>query len=318
MSIALLVFGGALLGLLIRTAADPLARKLRVPPVAAVWLTIVAAVLAIAGISALLGSAVSAQIAQLRETLPPAVHDALQQLRASPIGAWIAGNAASAGSVFPDVEHLLTRATGLLSSAAGALIGVLVVVFIAVGGALEPELYASGFVLLFPSAYRSRIRSVLTEVSATLRAWMIARLITMVATTLLVAIGLTVLRIPLAGALGVIAGLLAFVPNIGAFIAALPALALAFVSGPRTMLAVAIMYVIVHVLDDFAVAPFVERQVVKLPPILTLVAQLLLGLAAGALGVMLAAPIVAVVIVVVRRLWVEDVADRDRRKPRVA
>lgn len=318
MSIALLVFGGALLGLLIRTAADPLARKLRVPPVAAVWLTIVAAVLAIAGISALLGSAVSAQIAQLRETLPPAVHDALQQLRASPIGAWIAGNAASAGSVFPDVEHLLTRATGLLSSAAGALIGVLVVVFIAVAGALEPELYASGFVLLFPSAYRSRIRSVLTEVSATLRAWMIARLITMVATTLLVAIGLTVLRIPLAGALGVIAGLLAFVPNIGAFIAALPALALAFVSGPRTMLAVAIMYVIVHVLDDFAVAPFVERQVVKLPPILTLVAQLLLGLAAGALGVMLAAPIVAVVIVVVRRLWVEDVADRDRRKPRVA
>lgn len=318
MSIALLVFGGALLGLLIRTAADPLARKLRVPPVAAVWLTIVVAVLAIAGISALLGSAVSAQIAQLRETLPPAVHDALQQLRGSPIGVWIAGNAASAGSVLPDVEHLLTRATGLLSSAAGALIGVLVVVFIAVAGALEPQLYASGFVLLFPSVYRSRIHSVLTEVTATLRAWMIARLITMAATTLLVAIGLTVLRIPLAGALGVIAGLLAFVPNIGAFIAALPALALAFVSGPRTVLAVAVMYVIVHVLDDFAVAPFVERQVVKLPPILTLVAQLLLGLAAGALGVMLAAPIVAVVIVVVRRLWVEDVADRDSRKPRVA
>ena len=112
--------------------------------------------------------------------------------------------------------------------------------------------------------------------------------------------------------------LLAFVPNIGAFIAALPALALAFVSGPRTVLAVAVMYIVVHILDDFAVAPFVERQVVKLPPILTLIAQLLLGLAAGALGVMLAAPLVALAIVVVRRLWVEDVADRDSRKPRVA
>ena len=318
MSIALLVFGGALLGLLIRTASDPLARKLRIPPVAAVCLTIAIAVAAIAGIAALLGSAIAAQAAQLRETLPPAVHDALQQLRASALGVWIAGNIPSTGAVLPDAEHLLTRATGLLSSAAGALIGVLVVIFVAVAGAFEPQLYASGFVMLFPAQYRARIRGVIAEIAATLRAWMVARLITMVATTILVTAGLTVLRIPLAGALGVIAGLLAFVPNIGAFVAALPALALAFVAGPRTLLAVAVMYAIVHVLDDFAVAPFVERRVVKLPPVLTLVAQLVLGLLAGALGVMLAAPIVAVAIVAVRRLWVEDVADRDSRKPRVA
>jgi len=69
------------------------------------------------------------------------------------------------------------------------------------------------------------------------------------------------------------------------------------------------MYVVVHVLDDFVVAPIVERKVVKLPPILTLVAQIVLGAAAGAAGVMLAAPLVAASIVVVRRLWVEDVAD---------
>ena len=306
MSIALLVFGGALLGLLLRTASDALARRLRLSAVVAVWMTVAIAAAVIAGTFALLGAAAASQIAQLRQTLPPAIHDALVQLRNTPV------------PVLPDAERLFTRAAGLLSSAAGAFIGLLVVLFVAIAGALEPQLYASGFVLLFPSRYRARVRAVLAEVASTLRAWMIARLITMTVTTLLVTAGLTVLRIPLAGALGVIAGLLAFVPNIGAFIAALPALALAFVAGPRAVVAVAVMYVVVHILDDFAVAPFVERQVVKLPPVLTLVAQLVLGLAAGALGVMLAAPIVAATIVVVRRLWVEDVADGDSRKPRVA
>jgi predicted PurR-regulated permease PerM len=137
----------------------------------------------------------------------------------------------------------------------------------------------------------------------------------MCVTSLLVTIGLTVLHVPLAAGLGILAGVLAFVPNIGAFVAAAPAVVLAFVQSPATALAVAVMYVLVHVLDDFVVAPVLERQVVKLPPVLTLVSQILLGIATGAAGMMLAAPLLAATIVIVRRLWVEDVADASGATP---
>lgn len=305
----LLVFAGMLFSLILRAAAEWIARTFRVRIVPAVWVTAIAGlILAVAGVVGL-GNAAASQIATLRETLPGAFGEVVQHLRATPFGLWIAGNLPNAAALLPDGAHLLSRASGILSGALGAIVAILVIVFVSIAGALEPDLYVDGFVQLFPASRRARIRGVLLEAGNTLRTWFAARFLTMAVTASLVTIGLTGLHIPLAVGLGILAGVLAFVPNIGAFIAAAPAVLLAFVQSPATAAAVAIMYAIVHVLDDFVVAPVVERQVVKLPPILTLVAQIVLGIATGAVGVLLAAPLVAATIIVVRRLWVEDVAD---------
>ncbi len=305
----LLVFAGALVALVIRAVAEAVARRLRMPAIWAVWLTAIAG-LGIGGAAfALLGNVFAGQIDTLRASLPAAFGDMLEALHATRAGMWIANNLPNLSALVPDTAQLLTRATGLLSGALGAVAGILIVIFVGVAGALEPTLYANGFVQVFPANYRARIRGVLAEIGSTLRIWLIARLLTMCVTAILVTIGLSILRIPLAAALGILAGVLAFVPNIGAFVAAAPAVLLAFVAGPKVALAVVVMYLVVHVCDDFIVAPVVERQVVKLPPILTLVAQIVLGISAGAIGIMLAAPIVAALIVLVRRLWIEDVAD---------
>jgi len=251
----------------------------------------------------------AAQLGELRSTLPAAVRDVVEQMSATPFGVWAANNLPNIYAIVPDTAQLLTRATGILSGAAGMLAGVLIVIFAGIAGALEPALYVNGFVQVFPAPYRTRLRGVLNEISRTLRMWLVARLLTMAATTLLVTIGLTALHIPLAIALGVLAGVLAFIPNIGAIVAAAPALILAFVISPKLALTVFFMYIIVHVLDDLVISPVVERQVVKLPPILTLVAQVVLGVGAGAIGIMLAAPLVTAAMVLVRRLWIEDVAN---------
>ncbi|HKU66248.1 MAG TPA: AI-2E family transporter [Candidatus Baltobacteraceae bacterium] len=304
-----LVFAGTLLALVLRAAAEWIAKTARISIVWAVWVTAIAGFALLGAMVTALGNAAAMQIDALRDTLPGAINDVVQQLRSTPIGLWIANNVPSAAALVPDGAHLLSRAGGILSGALGAIVALLVIVFVSIAGALEPDLYVDGLVRLFPADRRTRIRSVVREAGHTLRTWFIARLLTMAVTAVLVTTGLTILHIPLAVALGILAGALAFVPNIGAFIAAAPAVVLAFVQNPGTALAVATMYVVVHVLDDFVVAPVVERQVVKLPPILTLIAQIVLGLATGALGVTLAAPLVAAAIVIVRRLWVEDVAD---------
>lgn len=305
----LMVFAGTLLALILRGASEFVARKTHVPVVWSVGLTAIAGFIFIGLAVAALGNAVATQIAALRDTLPAAIRNVVQDLRTTAAGIWIANNLANASTIVPDAEHLLTRAGGILSGALGGVVAVVIIIFVSIAGALEPEQYVNGFVQLFPANRRARIRSVIVEIGTTLRTWLAARLLTMTVTATLVTLGLTILHVPLAVALGVLAGALAFVPNIGAFIAAAPAVILAFVQSTNAALAVAAMYAIVHVIDDFLVAPVVERQVVKLPPILTLVAQIVLGMAAGAMGVMLAAPLVAISIVVVRRLWVEDVAD---------
>lgn len=306
----LLVFAGVLIGLVIRAAAEPLARVMRTSSVWGVWLAV--AVIAIAGAAglALLGNAAAFQLGELRATLPAAVHNAIVQSQSTPLGLWIAENVSNVPGILPDTTHMLMRATGILSGAFGAIAGILIALFVGIAGAIEPELYVNGFVQLFPGNYRARVREVILEINRTLRTWIIARLLTMLVTGILVTMGLSILHVPLAAALGILAGALAFIPNIGAFIAAAPAVILAFVAGPRTALAVVAMYVIVHILDDFIVGPVVERQVVKLPPVLTLVVQVVLGIGAGAVGIMLAAPLVAAAIIVVRRFWIEDVVDR--------
>jgi predicted PurR-regulated permease PerM len=305
----LLVFAGILLALVLRTGAEWTAKTFRMQIVWGVGVTAIVGLTFLCVVVAVLGNAIAAQIAALRDTLPGAISDVVQQLRSTPIGIWIANNLPNASAIIPDSAHLLSRAGGILSGALGAIVAILVIAFVSIAGALEPELYINGLVQLFPASRRARIRSVLIEIGHTLRIWFAARLLTMAFTAALVTIGLTILHIPLAVGLGILAGVFAFIPNIGAFIAAVPAVVLAFVQSPQAALAVGIMYVIVHVLDDFVVAPVVERHVVKLPPILTLVAQITLGIATGAVGVMLAAPLVAASIVIVRRLWVEDVAD---------
>ncbi|HEY9085791.1 MAG TPA: AI-2E family transporter [Candidatus Tyrphobacter sp.] len=281
----LLAFAGILLALLLRSVAEAFARAFRLPMVWSVWLSTLALAAAVFLCLMLLGNAALRQMDQLRDIFPAALRSLTDELRQTSIGVWIAGNSANLSGVIPDTAHLLTGATGIISGAFATVVAVFIVVFVGIAGALEPDLYVDGFLLLFPIVHRERLHAVLQEIGRTLRTWIVARLLTMVATGLLVTLGLSLLHVPLAGALGFVAGVLAFVPNVGAFIAAAPAVVLAFVSSPVTALEVVGMYVAVHIADDFILSPLVERQVVKLPPIVTLVAQIVLGIGAGIVGI---------------------------------
>jgi len=219
--------------------------------------------------------------------------------------------------VLPDPSVLLAGAGGLIGQARGLVGGGLatlldgaVLLFLTVCFAAEPATYVNGALRLVPPGRRARVSATLTEAAAIAGLWLRARLISMCALGLLVSIGLRIAGIPDFAALGLLAGIFAFVPNVGAVAAALPALMLASLAGWREVAIVAVIYWLAHAIDDFLVAPIAERRVVRLPPALTVVTQVVLGLASGVLGIMMAAPLAAVAIVFVRRLLVEDVVER--------
>lgn len=172
---------------------------------------------------------------------------------------------------------------------------------------MDPQLYLDGLVRLFPISHRARARDIMLGMGRTLVLWSIGQFIDMLIVGSLTAIGLTVLGIPLAFALGVLAGVLTFVPFFGAILAAVPALLLGLSISWRTALWVLVVFLCCHVVEAYLVGPYVQRRTVRLPPALTVLSMTVLGSLFGPLGVILGAPLAAVLMVLVREAYVTDV-----------
>jgi predicted PurR-regulated permease PerM len=306
---ALLLFAALLLAIVLDAGSSAIQRGTRLSRVPALIILLAAFVCAAGAASWFGGGAILGQVTELKTTLPAAVDRVTTEFLRTVWGQWIASNVVNVSALPATITVVAQRLSGVVSGAFSGILGVAFVVFVAVCFAIEPSLYLSGFIRLFPSHRRNRVRAVILEIGESLRWWLIARLLSMIALALLVTAGLSLLRIPLAVVLGIIAGFLAFIPNIGAIVAALPALILAFAIAPERALAVLVMYWVCHFLDDFFIVPIAERKVVQLPPALTITSQVLLALPGGVLGIMLAAPLTACGIILTRRFWVEDVLE---------
>jgi len=203
--------------------------------------------------------------------------------------------------------------TKVMSSTVGALASFLIAFAIGVALSLRPRIYVDGFLALIPAGYRPRAREVLEESGSTLQSWLVAKLFEMLLIGVLTTLGLWLLGIELALVLGVIAGLLSFIPNIGPVLALIPAVLLASMEGTRTMLYVVGLYTVVQALESYLFTPWMQQRIVAVPPALTISVQVLFSLLAGTLGLLLATPLAAVGMVLVRRLYIEDLlGERDR------
>jgi predicted PurR-regulated permease PerM len=194
-----------------------------------------------------------------------------------------------------------------LSSTLAAFAGMLVVVFLSIYIAADPGLYRQGIMHLFPHGARERAGEVLSAMAAVLRKWLVTQLIAMVSIFAITTIVLLVLRVKSALALGVLAGLLEFIPTIGPILSSLPAIAMGFLDSPQKALYVIIAYTGIQFLENHLLIPLLMKGGIDLPPALTIMSQALMALVFGFLGLMCAVPLLAAVMVCVKMLYVEDV-----------
>lgn len=189
--------------------------------------------------------------------------------------------------------------------------GVLLVIFIALYLAADPGLYSRGVINLVPQRGRPRAAAVMSAVTIALRRWLVAQLLTMVvlgaATTAL----LLALHVRAALALGVLTALTKFIPTIGAVISGVPAVAMAFLESPHTAVVVAVAFVVLQFLENHLLVPLLMQRV-DLPPALTLLAQAVMTVIFGPLGLLVAVPALAALLVVVRMVWVQGVVGPPR------
>jgi predicted PurR-regulated permease PerM len=170
---------------------------------------------------------------------------------------------------------------------------------------MDPDLYRRGFLRLIPPGYRSVATSVLDDARQSLRHWLIGQ--TLIALYIGITSGIVfwLLGLPHAAALGLIAGLLEFVPYIGGLIASMPALLVALSTGdPWMFLWVALACLVIQQLEGNLLSPLIQQWAVRLPAVVGLFAMIALGTIFGPLGVLLATPLTVVTIVLVKHLYV--------------
>ncbi|MBB5753115.1 AI-2E family transporter [Prosthecomicrobium pneumaticum] len=299
----LIVFAGVLLAVFLHSGGAWIGARLGIRPAFGVGLFLALIVLALLGFGAAVAPAAIAEVEELARRLPEALTDLHDRIESYSIGAMVlervtpdslAGGAGGAAAM------------SAVSSTFGVLGNFVVVLFIGLYGAIDPGLYRRGLERLLEPALRSRGGRVLRAVGAALRNWLIAQLAAMAVVGGLTGLGLWLAGIPLAFALGLVAGLLAFIPNIGPVLAIAPALLLALPQGRTAVLVVLAVYLGVQALESYVVTPLLQQEKVSLAPALVIAAQLLAGVWFGLLGLALATPLTAALMTLVRVAYVEN------------
>jgi predicted PurR-regulated permease PerM len=312
--VVLLVFAAVLLAIFLHGLANLLGRYTKLSEGWSVLLVSLILLAILAGAISLLAPSVAEEIRHLRDELPRSAQQVSTYISQFGWGRTIIEQMPSMDEVIRkvDASSVATSVGGYFSSTLGAIANFFIVILLAIYLAIEPRFYARGFAKLFPKKSRSRTYEVLAEIGDTLSWWLVGKAASMLFIGLLTWIGLSILGVPLAFTLGLIAGLLSFIPNFGPIFSAVPAILLGFIDSPIKALYVLILFVVVQIIESNIVTPMIERRTVELPPALTIIAQITLGVLIGGLGLVLATPLLAVIMVLVQTVYIQDVlGDRE-------
>lgn len=305
--VLLLAFASILFAIVLVAAARLISRRGRLGPRTSLAIASVLILGLVGGAVWVFGNEIGRQLGDLAARLP----DAWASLQAR-IGA--AGLEREfheqLGRAVPSGSAVLGAIGAVIGTLGGALSGVALALMAGLYLAAQPDLYRSGLLRLVPDAYVARVADALDATAASLRAWLLGQLASMTITGVAIAAGLIAIGVPSPLALGLIAGLMGFVPMIGPLLGALPGVLVALTIGGDTLLFTILLYFVVQQLAGAVIEPLIMQRTVKLPPAVTLFALFAVGALFGPVGVLLGGPIAVTAYVLVRTLYVRDTLGR--------
>ncbi len=330
-------FLGVLFALGLRGGGEWLRQYVRMPSWAATALVLLVVLGTLTGLSWTIGPSLAGQVDEMVRKLPDATQNTASWLERRPWGQHVieraedwsgisqddlpeaavpppdeppeqtrsdsAGQAPGLGTILRPVFSALS-----LTATTGALILVSLVVMLFV--AFDPNVYQRGVLWLVPRRQEAITRETMERLSVAMRWWMIGRLASMVAVGVITALGMWMIGMPAPMALGALAGLLSFVPNIGPIVAAIPGLLLALGMGPLMALWALGVYIVAQLIESNLITPLVDQYAVAIPPGVLIVTQFVIATLAGIWGMIVATPLLVVVIVLVQQLYIREGLDK--------
>lgn len=265
----------------------------------------------------MIGSRLAVQANELAQAVPRSLEQIRDYLNEDEWGKSILKQSPEWGRSI--AQGSFQRITDLASSIVEILTAIVIMIFVGLYCAAEPAAYIDGTLRLVPVDRRPRAREVLAALGYNLRWWMLGQMFAMACVGLMTGVMLSVVGAPLALALGLLAAVLEIIPSIGPVLWLVPAALVALTQGTTQVIHVVIIYAITHALESHVLIPLVQRRSVFLPPALSILAIVLLGLLAGVVGLLVAAPLALVAMLLVKMLYVEDrLGDHNVKVPGVA
>ena len=215
-------------------------------------------------------------------------------------------NLPSAGALASGGGAIVSQTLKLLLGTVSAVGNFFIVLFLGLSFAAQPSVYRRGLLALSPKRHRANVTVVVDRISDTLERWLIAQMITMAAVFLVTWIGLSIIGIDSAFILGIQAGLLAFIPTVGALIGGLIIVLASLASGWVAAFSAFALFLGVHALESYILTPIIQRQALDIPPATLFAFQILLGVVFGLWGLALALPLMAIVKVIITYLREDD------------
>jgi len=316
--VLLLLFISVLFSLYLGAITDTLQRRLRVPRSIGLFAAVLVTALGLVGVGYLMVPPVARQTQELLQALPRELERwelwLLALAERSPLAIQLLGpiqeGQSYVGNILQEIGGYFRGFVPYVFSGMQFMIHVVSVFVMGVYMALRPALYREGFIALAPPVHRELVRDLLSDLAHTLRAWIVGQLLAMFSLGLLTWVGLEVLDVPYALAFGVFTGVVAIIPFFGTLISTLlPALFVLGPQGPVTAVLVIGLGIVVHLVEANLIAPMIMERQVQLPPVLTMLSVLIMAHLLDVIGLLVAVPVLATVMVVVRRIYVHRVLE---------
>ncbi|MGA9650229.1 AI-2E family transporter [Pedobacter sp.] len=308
--VLLLALAGVLMAIYFHGFAGLISRRLNLPYKMALAVSVLINIILLTGFFWLVGARLQMQASELSETLPQTLDHAKGWLGQSPAGSKVLGylnQTGGSGKTFSAAKQFFSSSFGVLSD-------VYIILLLGLFFTASPAVYKKGIVKLLPSKAKDRGASLLDKIHQVLKGWIKGQLLGFIFITVLTGIGLWILQMPLILTLALVAGLLNFVPNFGPIIAMVPAFLLALPQGITTAFLVAGMYTAIQVVQSAVTQPLIQKKMVSMPAAFIVFGQVAMGLLGGFWGILLATPIMAILMTVVKKLYIEPQSEREHDK----
>lgn len=302
----ILIFAGVLIACYFRGISSYLQRKFKWPKALTLSISIVGTILFIAAVSWSIGAKISSQALQLQESLPGAIENVKDYLNSSYLGR----QAVQEVSEIQHSKEMTSYVSRFFKTTFGFIGDIYIILLIGAFFTAAPELYKKGIIQLVPPVKRDRAKEIVEHLGSGLKKWLAGKLFAMLIVFILTATGLVIIGVPLWLTLAILAGLLNFIPNFGPLAAMIPAVLVALTMSPATAAIVAGMYVLIQFLESNFITPKVQQHLIKIPPALIIISQILVGALTGIWGIILATPIVLVLIILIQDLYIDPMNKR--------
>ncbi|RFZ91263.1 AI-2E family transporter [Mucilaginibacter conchicola] len=301
-NVLLMILAGSLIATYFHGLADMTERRLKLKRKWAMLISVLGTFVIFAALCWFMGTKISQQIDQLSKSLPETVSNFKAKLAQNDIGRKILESADQSGD-----GKMMTTVQSLFSTSFGVLGDLYIILFLGIFFTTNPSLYKDGIILLVPPSKKKMGHHILDRISLSLKGWLKGMMVSMVLVAVMIGTGLSIVGIPAALVLGLLTGILEIVPTLGSVIAMIPGTLLGFTVGTNTAIIVAIIYIVSQTITANIVNPLIQKKMINLPPALTLISQLIMGSVSGALGIIMAVPLLAITVILVDELYVKKI-----------